>query len=111
MTFQELIAEVKRMRFEETRGEGEGYIEFVVDAASVAPLQKLFDAYFGPAFKPAGKTPSKEAVKYASQHGGIYSNQVMYYVEQDNVSYCALLWPWGNGQSVTVKLAEGIVKK
>jgi hypothetical protein len=111
MTFQELVQEVKRLRFEETRGEAENYLEFVVDAASVGPLQRVLDAHFGPAFKPAGKNPSKEAKKFSEKHGGIESNQVMYYVERDSISHCALLWPWGNGKSMTVKLAEGVVKK
>ena len=111
MTFQELVKEVKRLRFEETRSDTDNYLEFVVDAPSVTPLQRVLESHFGPAFKPAGKNPSKESKKYSEKHGGVESNQVLYYVEHEGVSHCALLWPWGNGQAVTVKLVEGIVKK
>jgi hypothetical protein len=111
MTFQELVSEIKRLRFEETRSDTEGYLEIVVDAASVAPLQKVLDSHFGSPFKPAGTNPSKEAKKVAEKHGGIMSNQVLYYVELENLSHCAMLWPWGNGKSITLKLAEGTVKK
>src|SRR5690349_3729937 len=100
MTFQELVNEVKRLRFEEMRGETDGYLEFVVDAASVATLQRVLEAHFGSPFKPAGKNPSKEAKKYSEKHGGIQSNQILYYVELDDVSHCAMLWPWGDGQNI-----------
>jgi hypothetical protein len=111
MTFQELVQEVKRLRFQETRSETEDYLEFVVDVPSVETLQRVLEAHFGPAFKPAGKNPSKESKKYSEKYGGVESNQVLYYVEREGVSHCALLWPWGSGQAVTVKLAEGLVKK
>ncbi len=111
MTFQELVQEVKRLRFEETRSDTDDYLEFVLDAPSVMPLQRVLESHFGPAFKPAGKNPSKESKQYSEKYGGAESNQVLYYIEREGLSHCALLWPWGNGKSMTVKLAEGRIKK
>ena len=104
MTFDECVAEIKKIPCEEKRAEKEDYTEVVVARAALVPLTLILESYFGPPLKPEGKPSSKDADRYTEPYGGILSNQTLYFRRNEKGHDAALLWPWGNGASVTVKI-------
>ena len=111
MTFVELLDKTKTVSYQELRKDAVDYLELVIPSAASSDLCRVLEEFFGPPFKPAGLNPSKEAEKHASRWGGVQKNQVLYYLEADGVSNCAMLWPWGSGAQITVKIASGHIDK
>jgi len=106
MTFIELIAEVKKLKCEEQRVHSEGLLEVVIAKDDMEPLHKVLLAYFGSSLKPEGQAPSGEAKRQAAPYGGIRKDQTMYFRHEGGFSECALLWPWGSGTRITVKIIQ-----
>jgi hypothetical protein len=106
MTFLEFLAQLQTLKIEELRTQSEEYFEAVISRADLDPLHKILTAYFGPPLKPEGQSPSGEANRRAEPYGGIRKDQTMYFREDGDHVECALLWPWGNGIRITVKISQ-----
>ena len=106
MTFTELLAEVPKLKCEEQRAQAADYLEVVVAPETLVSLHKILATYFGLPLKPEGHSPSGEARRYAEPYGGIRKDQTMYFRQDGDFSQCALLWPWGSGTRVTVKIIQ-----
>ncbi len=106
MTFQDFLVQIKTLKFEESRAQTEEYFEAVISKASLDLLHKILAAYFGSPLKPEGHTPSGEANRQAKPYGGIRKDQTMYFRRDAEHSECALLWPWGSGARITVKIIQ-----
>jgi len=104
MTFQELLAQIQTLKIEESRGQAEEYFEAVISTANLDALHKILTSYFGAPLKPEGVPPSSEAKECAGPYGGIRKDQTMYFRRDGEYSECALLWPWGSGNRVTMKV-------
>jgi hypothetical protein len=104
MTFEELLAEVRKIQCEERRATEADYCEVVVAKSSLQSMAAVLESCFGLPLKPEGVTPSKEASQYAQPFGGIRGSQTMYYRTGAKGPELALLWPWGSGNLVTVKI-------
>ena len=104
MTFEELIEEVKKESFEELRSQSDTGLEFVIRTEKLSQLNPTLERFFGPATKPAGVRPRGEEDALASNFGGILKNQTLYSIAQNGVSHLAMIWPWGDGENVTVKI-------
>ena len=109
MTFTELIKEVQALPLKEVRTQTHDYFECVIPVESEKSLYAVLENYFGPPFKPRNVDPSPEAQRYSCNYGGIEKNQIMYYVEKESFSNCALIWPWRDGKLATVKIAQGTI--
>ena len=106
MNYAELIEEAKKLKYWEKRVDSPDILEFVISQEFLNSLTRLLENYFGVPFKPAQQAPSREASAYSAPYGGIQKNQTLYYREAENVSHCALLWPWSDGKLITVKIAQ-----
>ena len=106
MTFAELLTEVQKLKHEEQRSQTEEYLEIVVSRESLEPLLQILTAYFGQPFKPEGALPLGAAEQRAKPYGGIRKDQTMYFRQDEDHFECALLWPWGNGTRITVKIIQ-----
>jgi hypothetical protein len=106
MTFAELVAEVQKLKREELRSQAADHLEIVVATEHLEPLTRVLVSFFGPALKPQGTEPSREANRQAAAHGGIRKDQTMYFRQEGEISQCALLWPWGSGKRITVKILQ-----
>ncbi len=104
MTFEDLLEQVQKIPCEEKRAREADYCEAVFGAANLVALNGLLESCFGPPLKPEGKPPSADATKYSKAYGGVQGNQVLYYRLQNSRSEMAMLWPWSNGASMTLKL-------
>ena len=106
MTFQDFLVEIQTIKLEESRAQTEDYFEAVISKEGLDPLRKILTAYFGPPLKPEGDSPSGEASRNAKLYGGIRKDQTMYFRRDEGVCECALLWPWGSGTRITVKIIQ-----
>ena len=106
MTFQDFLAQIETLRIEESRAKTEDYFEAVISTATLDPLHKILTAYFGVPLKPEGRSPSWEASRCAKPYGGIRKDQTMYFRRDGDVCECTLLWPWGSGTRITIKIIQ-----
>ncbi len=106
-TFQSLVDQIKTVKCQETRAIGPDYCEVVVAKDHLPAAITALEAYFSAPLKPAGKKSSKEADAIAKPYGGVHENQTLYYIKTQTESALALLWPWGGGMPVTIKIIKG----
>jgi len=106
MTFEDLLSEIKKIKWEEIREQTDNYLEVVVGNADLDPLKSVLQSYFGTPIKPEGKWPSWNASRQSKSFGGVRRNQTMYFQKSEQGSEIALLWPWGCGTVMTVKIAR-----
>lgn len=104
MTWDELTGGVRKAKLIELRGQKEKYLEVVMAVSDLAPVTDLFRTYFGEPLKPPGERPSSDAERYAASFGGVHQGQTLYARKIGEDVHGALLWPWGDGLSVTVKI-------
>ena len=106
MTFQDFLVQIQTIKIDESRSQTEEYFEAVISQAGLGPLHKILTAYFGPPLKPEGHLPSDEANRHAKLYGGIRKDQTMYFRREGDHSEYALLWPWGSGARITIKVIQ-----
>ncbi len=104
MTFEELLSEIAKIKCREMRVRTENALEVVIAKADLGPLTAALESYFGPPLKPEGAAPSRDASGYAEPYGGIRRDQTMYFRKSESRSDIALLWPWGSGNVLTIKV-------
>jgi len=104
MTFENLLEQIQSIPCEEKRTREENYCEVVFSKPNMSQVNAVLEACFGPPLKSEGKTPTPEAAQYSKPYGGVQGNQVLYHRKSDNRDEIAMLWPWGNGTSVTLKM-------
>jgi len=106
MTFQEFIDQILTIRIEESRAQTNEYFEAVISKEGLDALHKILAEYFGPPLKPEGAAPSLKAKQIAAPYGGIRKEQTMYFRQNGEHAECALLWPWGSGARITIKVSQ-----
>lgn len=86
---------------------GSEYCEVVAAKDHLPAAIAVLEAFFGAPLKASGQKSSKEADAIAKPYGGVYENQTLYYRKTESGSAIALLWPWGGGMPVTIKIIRG----
>ncbi len=104
MTFQELLGAIQDLRIEEKRSSTDDYLEVVVARPALASLHQILTAYFGKPLKAEGHHACREATRWAKAYGGVREDQTLYCLREEAHESLALLWPWGGGERVTVKV-------
>ncbi len=107
LSFSELVKAMKKLPFDEIRKEQEGYFEIVVVVTDLPLVYPLLEGFYGSQFKPPGVAASSKAKKVAQNYGGIQTQQTLYYVNRNDVSDCAMIWPWNDNKHATIKMARG----
>ncbi len=106
MNYNELLEQLRSLEIKEMREDQPEHMEFVITASRLDSLSSILKGFYGPASASPEEQPSNEAKKHAGPYGGIRKGQTLYYLNSGEVSHCALLWPWGDGQSITIKLYQ-----
>ena len=109
MKFIELKQKIQEFQLQEMRRDTSELFEFVIRAEYMERFYAILEQYFGPPFKLADDKPSQNILKYTEPYGGIRRGQRLYFVENKGLSSLALIWPWGNRESITVKIMSGLV--
>ena len=106
MNYSELREHLKKIKLQELRIDSPELFEFVVRKDQLTDVYPILQMYFGPPCDYAKSWPTPKAQKHVSMHGGVRNKQTLYYLEHDHSFQCALIWPWEDQMSVTVKIIE-----
>lgn len=104
MTFEELLIKIQKIKCEESRMRTADYAEIVFPKTELESLTSILKDYFNDPIKCAGDDPSEEAAYYSKPYGGIRGNQTMYFTRSLKRIEMVLLWPWGDGVTITAKI-------
>ncbi|MFH1752682.1 MAG: hypothetical protein ABH875_00705 [Candidatus Omnitrophota bacterium] len=102
---RDIINKIKTLEIHEERSIADEYCEVVFKNCDVAKWTGMLAELLGQPVKPVGKKPTPEDLKATKDFSGIYVNQTLYKKEIGGVTVIAMLWPWGNGELTTLKLA------
>ena|SRR3989338_3534585 len=106
MEFDKIKAELKSVDFDTTRTDKDDYFEAVVKTEALTSLTGALGKIFGPPAWPSSNKLSKEADKIIKNFGGIRKGQTLYLSCENSFIIFAMLWPWQDGERVTIKMAK-----
>ncbi|MDD5255259.1 MAG: hypothetical protein PHR11_04305 [Candidatus Omnitrophica bacterium] len=106
MEFEHLKTSIKKVGFETARKESETYLELVLVRQHLSPLLAALDGLFGSSVWPSGNALTPEIQEVIKGFGGIMQGQTLYFWHNENSFVFAMLWPWQDGEHITVKLAK-----
>ena len=104
MNYDLFLEQLQKAPCQELRSTDPECFELVVKTTDMPKVFGVLETFFGKPMKPPGTKPSDEAKKKAEAYGGVRDDQTLYYLEAEELYYYSLMWPWANGQSVTVKV-------
>lgn len=105
MEFTELKKEIKGVILETLRSDSDTYLEAVIVKDEIpkliSKLEKFFDA---PAWPSNAPLPAEitEAIKGC---GGVMAGQTLYFWNREKDIVFVMLWPWGDGIHITIKIS------
>ena len=106
MDFELVRDKVKKIKISELRSDEKDNYEAVISKNELGKVNELLTDYFGPALFPSAKELSKQVLGKIDAFGGIQPGQTLFYASQGNTVIFAMLWPWGDGQRITLKLIK-----
>jgi len=106
MEFDELREELKKIVFVTVREESSDYFEAVIDKSELMNLASRLENFFGPRIWPSKNKLSEEVVNSIREFGGVMPDQALYFRKTNNKGAFAMLWPWQNGEHITVKISN-----
>jgi len=106
MEFDKIKAEVKKVGLDLTRIDNDNYFEAVVKRICLKDAVCLLERIFGLPAWPSSNKLSNCAKKVIKDFGGLRSGQTLYLLNEEGLSIFAMLWPWQDGERITVKIAR-----
>ena len=101
--FEELKTAVKAVGLETERVEEQHYLEGVFLKNKLQDIALRLESSLGA----AQKEFSRQAQEAVSGFGGIAKGQTLYYCQEGPSFIFAMLWPWQDGEHITLKMACG----
>lgn len=105
MTINKILERLSVLDVKKKRSQEENYLELVFFKKDINAWERELKEIMGQAKKPFRVKPSAEHDKLAKPYGGIRANQALYQKSFHAYDVIAMIWPWGNGQNMTLKLA------
>lgn len=106
MQFADIKKEVKAAVFDAVRVDSADYFEGVILKKNLEELTARLNGIFGSALWPSENALSQETKDIIKDFGGIMPGQTLYFCRQDNLSIFVMLWPWSDGQHITLKCGQ-----
>ncbi len=107
MGFEEIKAQVKKVELETTRMDNENYFEAVIGHARLEVMVRVLEGIFGAPVWPSDKKLSKDTEKLMKSVGGLRKGQTLYFLNNNSeCSAFAMLWPWQDGEKITIKMSK-----
>ncbi|MGR3319968.1 MAG: hypothetical protein ACUZ8O_15985 [Candidatus Anammoxibacter sp.] len=104
MAFPLIVERIKKLELKEIRDDSSDYFEFVIHKNYIEQLNSILESCFGLPLKPAGQKPSRQTTKLTASSGGVRLDQTLHHLESETETCCAIQWPWGDGEFITVKI-------
>ena len=106
MNFGALIDSVKTLPMKEKRAESESSLEVVLQKQHLDTYLSTLRGFLGEAAKPEGNPPTQEHVHLTAPYGGIRKNQILFSCPNGEKTALAMIWPWSDGETLTLKLLQ-----
>lgn len=107
MEFNNIKTEIKGIILDTLRIDNEDYLEIVIKKTSLENMMRKLENIFGSPAQPSSKKFSKEIEKLIKNAGGLRDGQTLYLLDREGrCAAFAMLWPWQDGERITVKLAK-----
>jgi len=106
LEFDKIKAEVKKIEQEMTRIDNDNYFEAVIADVRLEGLVAVLEGIFGAPVWPSDRKLPKDTEKLIKDAGGLKKGQTLYLLNNESgCSAFAMLWPWQNGERITVKIS------
>jgi len=106
MSFIQLKTLIIGSELELVRADTKDYFEAVVLKEKLAGLIEKIDSAFGSQKLPLDKGFPAQVQAAIDNLGGIRGNQSLYVFNSENSFSIIMLWPWGDGKRVTLKMSK-----
>lgn len=106
MPFEELIADIHKVKIEETRTSSNNFFEAVLVQDELVGLIVVLEKFFGQPAWPSKKRLPVNIKNHIREFGGIMPGQTLYFCSNDDSTVIAMLWPWTDRQHTTLKIIK-----
>jgi len=106
MDFVALKAEIKNAGLNTVRTDNDNYMEAVVKKETVVKVTQTLENLLGKPVWPSKDRLAKETKQLVDSLGGLRKDQTLFFLNKDGVSLFAMLWPWQDGEKVTLKMGK-----
>ena len=106
MEFDKIKAEVRKMELDTMRMDNENYFEAVIGHARLEGMVRVLEGIFGTPAWPSGKKLLKNMEKRIKNVGGLRKGQTLYFLNKEGCSAFVMLWPWQDGERITIKMSK-----
>lgn len=106
MLFIQLKTLVISSELELVRADNKDYFEAVILKDKLAGVIEKIEAAFGSQKLPLDKELPLPARQAIDNLGGIRGNQTLHVFNNENNVILIMLWPWGDGRRVTLKMSQ-----
>ena len=106
MEFKKVKADIKSIELDVTRIDNDDYFEVVVKKNCLGGIIQILENIFGSPAWPSSAGLSKEIEKAIKNLGGLRSGQTLYAMTKDEFCLFAMLWPWQDGERITIKISR-----
>ncbi|MDP3730029.1 MAG: hypothetical protein Q8R14_00700 [Candidatus Omnitrophota bacterium] len=107
MEFDEIKARIRKTEPDMMRMDSENYFEAVIGHARLEEAVCALEGVFGAPAWPSDKKLSRDTERLIKNIGGLRKGQTLYILNDGSgCSVFAMLWPWQDGQRVTIKMSK-----
>ncbi len=103
MQFKKLKDTVKELGVDTSRAENDNYLEVVIIKDKLTELVLKLDNLLGPA-QGGSSAQAEDVIK---EFGGLIKGQTLYFWHEGKSFVFAMLWPWQDGEHITLKMGQG----
>ncbi|MFA4853897.1 MAG: hypothetical protein WC616_00920 [Candidatus Omnitrophota bacterium] len=106
MDFSAIKKDIKSLSFDCLRTDGDNLFEGVVVKKELEKLNAQLKSFLGEPVYPSRNRLTHEMQETVDGFGGVKPGQTLYYKDSGNNRILAMLWPWQDGERVTVKIIQ-----
>lgn len=104
MSLKQIFEKYKSLDIFDKRCIDDEYVEVVFLNNQIDQWSQISQEIFGPAIKPSGAKPDKNALNLTQAYGGIHDTQTLFKKEVDGKTTLAMFWPWRDRVHTTLKM-------
>jgi len=109
LEFAELKEELKAVGFDTMRVERDDYMEIVVTNDKLGAVNIKLESLMGSVIWPSQRRLEAILEEKLNGFGGIMAGQALYFKRQQKEAFFVMLWPWKDGQHITIKVIKGVL--
>ncbi|TAM42289.1 hypothetical protein EPN54_01175 [bacterium] len=106
MDFIAIKKDIKALSFDSLRTDCDNFFEGVIVKKELEKLNTQLKSFLGDPVYPSQGRLTHEVKETVDSFGGIMPGQTLYYKDSGTNRILAMLWPWQDGQRVTVKIIQ-----